>query len=181
MRKARATFCEICEQVPPCELACVDKPDPENFRWMCVSCHHKFDYTNGTRNITTETKQKIGLANSGKNNGFFGKKHTETTKQKMRGPRPLFSGKNSPMFGETLPEETRHKLSLSHIGKTHSENTILKMSESHQSDKNPFFGKLHTISTKLRIKLALESRRYALLRNMTGRFHIPEQWWVERG
>ena len=36
-------------------------------------------------------------------------------------------------------------------------------------------GKPHFKSTIIRIKLANESRRYALLQNMSGTFHIPEQ------
>jgi len=87
----KPTLCDMCGQAPPQHLACVKKyeSDPDDFRWMCRSCHWKFDYKNGARVIpsffgkkhTEIAKQKVGLANSGENNGFLGKKHTEVSKQ----------------------------------------------------------------------------------------------------
>jgi hypothetical protein len=47
MKKAcpKPVLCEMCKQVPPFELRCVGKyePDLKNFRWMCRSCRSR-DY-----------------------------------------------------------------------------------------------------------------------------------------
>ena len=56
-----------------------------------------------------ETKQKIGAANSGANNGMFGQHHTEETRLKIS-----------------------NKLHIIRLGTRHSEETKNKMSESHK-------------------------------------------------
>lgn len=91
---------------------------------------------------------------SGSSNPFYGKKHTEETKQiiskKIKqlckndeqfrlsrinyGPKNgMFgknrSGDNNPRFGVTLTEETKKKISESHKGKPHTEETRKKLSE----------------------------------------------------
>jgi hypothetical protein len=90
----------------------------------------------------------------------------------MRGPRPSISGDKNPnfgkrpMFGKTHSEKTRHKISLSQIGKHPSEETRRKLRLT------------CTPMRRLRIKLARESRRNAEKMFMTGTFHIPEQEWM---
>ena len=72
MKKERPkpAFCEKCNLVVPKHLACVGeyKPDPENFRWMCVSCHYKYDIENGTHSPPPSRR---------------GKKHTVEARRKM--------------------------------------------------------------------------------------------------
>ena len=60
---------------------------------------------------------KISVALSGENNGFYGKKHTETTKQKMSKNHADFSGENHPMYGKHHSEETRNEWSKKRRGK----------------------------------------------------------------
>jgi len=83
-------------------------------------------------------KQNMSKRMSGKNNPFYGKKHTEETRKHLsethKAPRPYrlgikhseetkkkmsisHSGKNHPNFGKHLSEETRKKISIKHIGK----------------------------------------------------------------
>lgn len=72
-----------------------------------------------------EVRKKI----SGKNHYFYGKKHTEETKEKIR---KKLIGKNSPWYGKYHTEETKRKLSESHKNFYKTEkgkNVILRMSE----------------------------------------------------
>lgn len=65
-----------------------------------------------------EAKQKIGIANSGKNNGMYGKGH-------------LISGEKHPMFGKHHSKESNKKNRDSHLGKVHSEEAKQKMKGTH--------------------------------------------------
>ena len=76
----------------------------------CKSCSHKgnklseehkrkISRASFGRRHSEETKKKISLSNKGKNNAFYGKKHTEKSKQKMRENRLDTSGENNPMYG----------------------------------------------------------------------------------
>ena len=56
---------------------------------------------------TPETKQKMSIAKTGKNNPFYEKTHTEETKQKMSLDR---SGAGNSMFGKKHSEETKQKM-----------------------------------------------------------------------
>ena len=50
---------------------------------------------------------------SGENNPFYGRTHSEETKQRMRDSK---KGENHPMYGKSLPEKTKRKLSDSTKG-----------------------------------------------------------------
>lgn len=63
------------------------------------------------RIMSEETKQKISIANSGENNPFYGKTHTEETKKKMSENHIDTSGENNGMFGRTHTPEVKQKLS----------------------------------------------------------------------
>lgn len=54
----------------------------DDYKEMCPSCHRKMDYTD-------EWRHNVSLATKGKNNPFYGKKHSKETKEKLR-----FYGKN---------------------------------------------------------------------------------------
>lgn len=81
--------------------------------------------------ITEETKQKISQSLSGENNHFFGKKHTDATKELNR----------QKHLGKVVSQETREKLRVKMIGnkntlgRKHSEETKRKMRESHAKRK----------------------------------------------
>lgn len=47
---------------------------------------------------------------SGENNAFYGKKHTEDTKRKMKSNRKKFSGENNPFYGKKHSENTKVKM-----------------------------------------------------------------------
>jgi len=50
--KQKPEFCEECKKKKPYDLANISgkyKRDVNDFRWLCRSCHMKFDYNNGFR------------------------------------------------------------------------------------------------------------------------------------
>ena len=55
-----------------------------------------------------ENHPMFGADRSGKNNPFFGKKHSKETKQKLS---KKFSGKGNPMWGKNHSDETKMKIS----------------------------------------------------------------------
>ena len=69
----------------------------------------------------------------------IGKTHSEETKEKMRGKIPWNKGRKmnidvdyvNPMKGKKMSEESRKKMSIWRLGKTHSEETKEKMRQSH--------------------------------------------------
>ena len=90
------------------------------------------------RKHTEETKKKISLLNSGKNNGmyeknkelnaFYGKKHTEETRAKMsekkKGKKHNFYGKTGVLshnYGRKLTEEHKNKIKNGNLGKVLTE------------------------------------------------------------
>ncbi|AGE56639.1 GIY-YIG catalytic domain-containing endonuclease [Acanthocystis turfacea Chlorella virus NE-JV-2] len=55
----------------------------------------------------------------------------------------------------SLCEDTKQKITLSLIGKTRTDETKLKLSESMSGEKHPFYGKAHTDETKRKMSEAL--------------------------
>lgn len=94
MRKfiIKSELCEFCKQRAPYDIACVTlqySRDPINWRWLCRSCHFKYDYMIGVR-----------IRPSGNKNGFYGKLHTAETIEKMRLDK----------LGKRPSEETKQRL-----------------------------------------------------------------------
>jgi len=68
--------------------------------------------------FSPEHIEKLRQRGLGENNHFYGKKHTEESKQKQREKMiGKYSGENSPFYGKTHTEEARKKISLTHKGK----------------------------------------------------------------
>lgn len=67
----------------------------------------------------------------------------ETTREKLRQAytkREIFpdvSGENNPMYGKHHSKETKEKIRKARLGQTPSEETRIKLSQSHTGDKNP--------------------------------------------
>lgn len=89
---------------------------------------------------TEEEKKALSEKMKGVNNPFFGKHHSEETKNKLRGPRYHLRGENSFMYGKHLSEETKRKLRLANIGKKRSEESCKKQSERVSGKNNPMYG-----------------------------------------
>ncbi len=65
---------------------------------------------NGHKIISEETKKKISESLKGEKNPFYGKKHTEETKEKISQNHHDVSGKNNPMWGKIRESGFHSKL-----------------------------------------------------------------------
>ena len=68
--------------------------------------------------IRKQSETKKGKYN-GENHPFYGKHHSEETKQKMSKAKKGKYGENNPMYGKHHSEETKQKMSETHKGENH--------------------------------------------------------------
>lgn len=131
----------------------------------------KFGYNKtvgGERNQPTiETRKKISESKKGKNNPFYGRKHSDETKKKIseyRKGKKLFDETKKKMSeyhkGKKLSDETKKKISESLKGRKHSDEAKKKISKSKKGkyigENNPFYEKKHSIKSRKKIS---ESRK----------------------
>jgi len=89
----------------------------------------------------------------GTKNPFFGKHHSEETKEKIRKKlRPINQGKRNPFYGKHHSEETKAKLS--------------KIASARTGERSPHFGKHHSEEAKAKISKA--NYKDAKARKRTG-------------
>jgi len=88
---------------------------------ICITAGNNLGYKH-----SEETKNKIRTA-------VLGRKHTETSKQKMKQQQKL--NPTNGMLGKTHSEETKNKIGLKHKGKFVSEETRQKMRNAHLGKK----------------------------------------------
>lgn len=72
--------CQFCKTEPFRDLANITliyNRAFKNWKYLCVSCHKKYDYEHGVRKHSEETKEKIRLAQ-------LGRKFSEEHKEKIR-------------------------------------------------------------------------------------------------
>jgi len=112
-----------------------------------------------------EYKRRLSKERLGENNPFYGRKHTEKTKQRIS---KLGKGRK---LGE-LSEETKRKIGEAskgrvpwNKGKKHSEETKRKMKEAHRNKdysgtNNPFYGKRHSEETKEKFSIIHSGRKH---------------------
>lgn len=136
---------------------------PKNF-WQLYEQKHiqmaknaGFDLVNGTeggdggatrsgKNFSEETRRRMSLSikrayknkdTTGKNNAFFGRKHSPEAREKMSlAKKNKISGMNNPFFGKKHSKKSKDKMSASHSGQNHhnfgkklSPETIEKLSK----------------------------------------------------
>lgn len=148
---------------------------------------------------TEETKQKIGVANTGKRSPMYGKHHSAAAKQKLREARtgkrsPMYgkhhseetkqkisaaktgkrTGEQSPNYGKHLSEETKQKISKAETGKHISVETKQKMSKARIGKRNPMYGKHHSEETKKKISEAKTGKQTGE-RNPNYKKHLHEK------
>ena len=107
---------------------------------------------------------------SGENNPFYGKKHSDKTKQLISDANTgRLVGEKSPFYGKTLSDEHRRNMSINHAdfkGENHpqygthrSDETKQKISDWMNDGNHPMLGKTHSKETKLKMKKAWEKRK----------------------
>lgn len=115
------------------------------------------------------TKKKMKESRRGEKNNFYGRKHSEESKEKIRNKKKNIPSKTK---GIPLSEETKRKLREANSGeksgmygkpspmrgRKHSEETKAKMSKSHSAEKNHFYGKKHPPEVLERIASALRGK-----------------------
>jgi group I intron endonuclease len=133
--------------------AAIKKHGIEKFKIISFSCPEEdLDWTEGFLQKTLNT-----ISPNGYNlilNEHQHRRHNEISIQKMRDNHWDNSGEKNPFFGKHHTEETKQKISEAesgeknhNFGKHHRETTKQKMRENHQDqsgENNPFFGKHHT-------------------------------------
>lgn len=120
-------------------------------RMMSINQYQQRIYTSGQYNLQRQIFSKyISVANSGK-------KHTEESKNKMRGRIPWNKGKKmDTAFCDKLKANHTH----SRIGSKHTEEYKFRMSVMKLGENNPFYGKTHTDEIKQRISVAHTGRKH---------------------
>lgn len=91
--------------------------------------------------LSAKIRKKMSKAQSGENNGFFGKTHSETSKQKM----------SIAKIGKHHSAESKKKISQALSGRHLSEETKKKISQAKLGEKNPNFGKTPSEETKKKL------------------------------
>ena len=141
------------------------------------------EHHNEYHSCSEETRKKLSIASSGKNNAMYGK-----------------FGKDHPSYGRYVSEDTKNKLSealrgkkkseehIQHLreanlGKKMSEESRRKISESLKGlfagERHPMYGKKHTDETKHRMSESQkavwdEERRIEWSKHQTGKQHTDE-------
>lgn len=129
-------------------------------RWLCqCDCGNVITVVGGS--LTTKNTQSCGclyaeVAKSGEDNPFFGQKHTEETREKMRNVvRP--KGEDHWAFGIKFSDERRKQMSETFKGIPWSEerraNAVFRSGEDHH-----FFGKQHTEESRDKISKVLKAK-----------------------
>ena len=57
-------------------------------------------------------------------------------------------GENNPFYGKQHTEETKNKIAQANTGRTHTNESKYKMSQAIMGDRNHFYGKTHTVESK---------------------------------
>jgi len=142
-----------CEQIEQLDTLDACNQAEENWIQYLQTRDRRFGYNiafgGANRATSQETKDKLSILNSGEGNPFYGRKHTEETKQKLAELK----------LNTTHSEETKQKMSEAHkgeknvmFGKKHSSEALAKMVAAkigkYDGENNPFYGKTHSNETK---------------------------------
>jgi hypothetical protein len=98
-----------------------------------------------------KNKDKICKSCSGKKHR--GKTVSESTRQRMRDNHKNFCGENNPFYGKSHTEETKEKLRRANINRDRfTENYKKSLKDKMKGPNNPFYGKSHTEETKEKLR-----------------------------
>ena len=138
--------------------------------------HNKMN--NSLENLVYMTKsQHSKIHHKGENHPFYGKHHSEETKQKMSEAK---KGEKHPLYGKQLSEETRRKMSEAKKGEKLSEETKGKISKSISGENHPLYGKHHSEETKRKMSEAKKGKHFSdehkrkISEKLKGKHHSDE-------
>lgn len=128
--------------------------DKESF-WIkhydSVNSNNGYNLTSGGDSdyfVSQSTRNKLSERFSGKKHPMYGRKHSLESREKMSRNSNPPKGHLSPWWGRHHTLETRRKISEKAKNRRHSEETKMKMSVSHQGEKNHFYGKKHSLESR---------------------------------
>ena len=107
------------------------------------------------KTYSEETKRKLSELKSGSNHWAYGKKFSKEIREKMSSSH---IGKPSGRKGKQNSKTTREKISISNTGKKRTDCFKIKRSNEYLGENNPFYGKTHSISVRLRLSKDKKNR-----------------------
>lgn len=130
-------------------------------------CTHEYNIAEDTtafmrgKRHSESLKQVLSEMNSGSGNPFFGKKHTEKTREFLRQKvlAQIAEHGCGLRTGAVLSEETKRKISMANTGKpgpVMSEDGLRRLRESKLGENNPNFGK--KLSAETRAKMSASKK-----------------------
>lgn len=122
------SLAKICVHCYTTEDICIHHKDwnttnnvEKNLQILCISCHNKLH--NKWKKHRDDTIKKMQKSWGWKNNGFYGKKHTEESKRRIS------KNHSRHMLWKTHTDEVKKRLSEMNKGKKQSKETIEKRSK----------------------------------------------------
>jgi hypothetical protein len=116
---------------------------------------YRNDFLNLTNNKSIDPDY-LSKIRRGKNNTFYGKKHSKESIAKIK---LASSGKNNSMYGKPRTEEVKQKLRLANLGKKHTKESIKKMSIANSGKNNPMYGKKGKLAPNYGNKYSEETKQ----------------------
>ncbi|MEW8963192.1 NUMOD3 domain-containing DNA-binding protein [Paraclostridium dentum] len=98
----------------------------------------------------------------GKENPFYGKRHTQETKYKISQIASQRKGNLNPFYGHKHTEEAKRRISNANKGKVHSEDYKEYMKKINTGKLNPFYGRKHSETTKQYLSLIRQTKNIVM-------------------
>lgn len=125
--------------------------DPDNLEKIKREEHSKLHHTGITFSLTEKQKKAISKRQQGENNSFYGKKHSEETKEHWSKIRT----------GRKQSEKSKQKISEANKGKILSFETKRKIAEARKNytgENHPRYGRKHSEESKKKISESTKGR-----------------------